>query len=82
VLTCFIVKVPKDMSKARLVKKEDINPELLQPKRKAQKARRRQKPVRSAVEVTTEWITSQRNERPSARQAFEALFAKTEPQSA
>ncbi len=81
-LTRFIVKVPNVMSKARLVKKEDISPEMLQPKRKAQKARHRQKPVRNAVEVTTEWISKQRSERPSARQAFEALFSKTEPQSA
>ncbi|MFN7945644.1 MAG: hypothetical protein U0Z53_09845 [Blastocatellia bacterium] len=70
------------MSKARLVKKEDIRPEMLQ-KRKSNRSRKSQKqPVRTAVEVTREWISKQRNERPGAREAFEALFAKAEPQSA
>ncbi len=54
---------------------------MLRPKRKA-RARKQQKPVRTAVEITTEWIRSQRNERPSPREAFESLFAATDPQSA
>ena len=52
-------------------------------KRKSNRSRKSQKqPVRTAVEVTREWISKQRNERPGAREAFEALFAKAEPQSA
>jgi hypothetical protein len=69
------------MSKARLVKKEDIRPEMLQ-KRKSSRSRKAQKPVRNAVEITRDWINKQRNERPGAREAFDALFAKVEPQSA
>ncbi|HWQ34114.1 MAG TPA: hypothetical protein VNQ79_14790 [Blastocatellia bacterium] len=69
------------MSKARLVKKEDIRPEMLQ-KRKGRGRRAQKQPVRTAVEVTREWISKQRTERPGAREAFEALFAKAEPQSA
>lgn len=72
------------MSKARLVKKEDISPEMVPSRRKGSKARRVQKqPVRATVEVATEWINKQRRERPCAREAFESLFnAKSEPQSA
>jgi hypothetical protein len=70
------------MSKARLVKKEDIRPEMLPARRKGHKARKAQKqPVRSTVAVATEWINKHRSERPGAREAFEALFSKPEPQS-
>lgn len=51
-------------------------------KRKSSRSRKAQKPVRNAVEITRDWINKQRNERPGAREAFDALFAKVEPQSA
>jgi hypothetical protein len=71
------------MSKARLVKKDAIPPEQKTRGRKAHKARKPPVPAaRKAVEITTEWLTHQRKERPSAREAFAALFAKTDPQSA
>ncbi|MFN0122636.1 MAG: hypothetical protein ACKV2V_19230 [Blastocatellia bacterium] len=69
------------MKKAKLVKKEDIRPEMVQSRRKNARGRKAPKPARNAVQITTEWINNSRSERPSAREAFEALF-KGEPQSA
>jgi hypothetical protein len=69
------------MSKARLVKKEDIRPEMMEPRKKSRRARKTP-PRRNAVEVTTEWIKARREETPSPRQAFQALFGEPETQSA
>lgn len=69
------------MNKPRLIKKEDIPQDV----RFSRKGKRQRKPAPSAtqqvVKATTEWLQS-RQERPSAREAFAALFAKTETQSA
>lgn len=70
------------MSKARLVKKEDIRPEMLQRQKSNRRRKAPKQQVRTAVEVTKEWINKQRAERPCAREAFEALFNEAEPQSA
>ena len=72
------------MSKARLVKKDTIQKDQLPRGRKTPKARKQQQvpAARKAVEITTEWLNSQRQERPSAREAFAALFSKSDPQSA
>ena len=71
------------MPKARLVKKDTIQQEQQPRGRKAQKARKQPIPAaRKAVEITTEWLNSQRKERPSAREAFAALFGKPDTQSA
>lgn len=43
---------------------------------------KRAKAARNAFEVTTEWLKNKREETPSAREAFAALFANTDPQSA
>jgi hypothetical protein len=72
-----------EMNKARLVKKDTIPQEQRPRARKAVKARKQQIPAaRKAVEITTEWLNSQRKERPSAREAFAALFAEPDTQSA
>jgi len=71
------------MHKARLVKKDTLQQEQ-QPKARKPKRQRKQ-PVqlaRPAVEVTKEWLHGRREERPSAREAFAALFGKPDPQSA
>jgi len=70
------------MSKAKLVKKDTIQQEQRPRARKAQKARKPMPAARKAVEITAEWLNSQRQERPSAREAFAALFVKPDTQSA
>jgi len=71
------------MHKARLVKKETLQQETVVRKRKGNKPRKHQAPIaRTAVEVTTEWLKGARQERPGAREAFAALFAEPDPQSA
>lgn len=71
------------MPKAKLVKKDNIQQEQRPRARKGQKARKQPMPAaRKAAEITTEWLNSQRKERPSAREAFAALFVKPDTQSA
>jgi hypothetical protein len=69
------------MSKPRLIKKEDITPEI----KFSRKGRKNRKPAPSAtqqvVKTTSEWL-QRRQERPSAREAFAALFTEPETQSA
>jgi hypothetical protein len=70
-----------EMNKPRLIKKEDVTQEL----RFSRKSRKSRKPAPSAkqqaVKATAEWLQS-RQARPSAREAFAALFAEPEAQSA
>jgi hypothetical protein len=71
------------MNKPRLLKKDSIPQELISRRRKAPRARKAKPPAaRAAAEVATEWINHQRKERPSAREAFAALFVEPDPQSA
>lgn len=74
------------MRKAKLIKKDSPAREQLAQARlsgKARKARQqRQAPVRSAVEITTEWLKQRREDTPSARESFAALFNNSDPQSA
>ncbi len=70
------------MSKPRLVKKDDIPADFLARKKGKKQAR---KPAPSmttqAIKATALWLNN-RKESPSAREAFAALFANTESQSA
>ncbi len=71
------------MRKAKLIKKDSPARELLTQGRKARKAREPQPaPVRTALEVTTEWLKQRREQGPSARETFAALFTNSDPQSA
>lgn len=70
------------MNKAKLIKKDSpLQAQLRQ--RKNRKARKQQPtPTRKAFEMTTEWLKSRREAPAGAREAFAALFSKTDPQSA
>ena len=71
------------MTKAKLIKKDSPLQEQLRQARKTRRMRgKRAKVARNAFEVTTEWLKTKREETPSAREAFAALFSKTDPQSA
>lgn len=72
------------MSKAKLIKKDSpLQEQLLQQrKQRRQRGKKAAVPTRSAFEITTEWLRSKSQETPSARQAFAALFAEPDPQSA
>jgi hypothetical protein len=71
------------MRKAKLIKKNSIGQEELTQVRKARKAREKKMiPKQSPLEVTTEWLKKSREEGPSARESFAALFGKPDPQSA
>jgi hypothetical protein len=71
------------MNKAKLIKKDSPLQEQLRQARKSRRMRgKRAKAARNAFEVTTEWLKNKREETPSAREAFAALFANTDPQSA
>ncbi|HYE72264.1 MAG TPA: hypothetical protein VEF04_02995 [Blastocatellia bacterium] len=69
------------MNKPKLIKKEDISPE----HKFSRKGRKNRKPAPSptqqVVKATTEWLQS-RQEKPSAREAFAALFNEPKTQSA
>lgn len=70
------------MNKPKLIKKDEI-PQELRFSRKSKKNRKAVPPSAKvqAVKATSEWLQS-RQERPSAREAFAALFAKPETRSA
>ncbi len=69
--------------KAKLIKKDSPLQEQLRQARKSKKLRgKKTNPARSAFEVTTEWLKNRSEQTPSAREAFAALFAKSDPQSA
>lgn len=71
------------MKKAKLIKKNSPLQEQIRQTRKARKPRgKKVAAARTAVEITTEWLKKRSEETPSAREAFAALFAKTDPQSA
>jgi hypothetical protein len=71
------------MNKAKLIKKDSPLQEQIRQSRKSRKLRgKKATAARNAIEVTTEWLKQRREETPSAREAFAALFAKTDPQSA
>ncbi|MEP7270121.1 MAG: hypothetical protein ABI882_01390 [Acidobacteriota bacterium] len=71
------------MRKATLIKKDSPAQEQLTQARKARKVREpKPEPVRSALEVTTEWLKKRREAGSSARETFAALFTNSDPQSA
>ena len=71
------------MKKAKLIKKDSPLQEQIRKSRKTRKERAKKVvTARTAVEITTEWLKQRSVETPSAREAFAALFAKTDPQSA
>ncbi len=68
--------------KAKLIKKDSPLQEELRQARKTKKQRaKKANPARSAFEVTTEWLKNRGEQTTSAREAFAALFSKTDPQS-
>ena len=71
------------MNKPRLIKKDAIPADAHPLTRRGKKNKK--KPTQSAAtqafKATTEWI-QKRSERPSAREAFAALFVEPESQSA
>lgn len=71
------------MNKAKLIKKDSPLQEQLRQARKTRRSRGKRGKVvaRNAFEVTTEWLKNKREQTPSAREAFAALFT-TDPQSA
>ena len=70
------------MSKPRLVKKDEIPADFLT-RKKGKKQNRKPAPsmTTQAIKATTQWLNT-RKESPSAREAFAALFANAESQSA
>ncbi len=71
------------MKKAKLIKKDSPLQEQIRQARKARKSRSRKAvTARNAIEVTTDWLKKRKEEAPGAREAFAALFAETDPQSA
>ena len=71
------------MRKAKLIKKDSLAQEELTQVRKARKARERKAiPKQSPLEVTTEWLKKSREEGPTARESFAALFGKPDPRAA
>jgi hypothetical protein len=81
--TKWKLEMVMNMSKAKLIKKDSPLQEQLLQKRKQRRQRVKQvSPTRTAFEITTEWLKAKRNEAPSARESFAALFAEGDPQSA
>jgi hypothetical protein len=71
------------MKKATLIKKDSPMQEQIRQARKSRKSRGKKAAVaRTAIEVTTEWLKQRKEETPTAREAFAALFTKPDPQSA
>jgi len=69
--------------KAKLIKKDSPLQEQLRQSRKSRKPRGKKANVaRSPFEVTTEWLKNRGENTSAAREAFAALFSKTDPQSA
>lgn len=69
--------------KAKLIKKDSPLQEQLKQSRKNRKLRKKAtNPARTAIEITTDWLKSKREETGSAREAFASLFTNTDPQSA
>lgn len=77
------VKLEGKFMKAKLIKKDSPLQEQLRQARKARKPRgKKANAPRSPFEAPREWLKS-RSEKPSgAREAFAALFSKSDPQSA
>jgi hypothetical protein len=72
-----------NMSKAKLIKKDSPLQEELRMRRKTRRQRvTKPAPTRSALQMTTEWLKTKRTETVNARDAFAALFAEADPQSA
>jgi hypothetical protein len=69
--------------KAKLIKKDSNLQEQLRKPRRSRKPRgKKQIAPRSPFEMTAEWLKN-RSEKPAgAREAFAALFSKSDPQSA
>jgi hypothetical protein len=69
--------------KAKLIKKDSPLQEQLRHTRKARKPRgKKLNAARSPFEAPREWLKKRAENTPSAREAFAALFAKSDPQSA
>jgi hypothetical protein len=72
-----------NMKKAKLIKKDSPLQEQIRQSRKARRSRgKKAARARNAIEVTTDWLRQRKEDTPGAREAFAALFAKTDPQSA
>lgn len=64
------------MTKARLIKKQDVEEQQI-----ARHPRQVKRPVvKKKVDAMVEWIENQRNQRQDPRKAFAALFAQPQPQ--
>lgn len=69
--------------KAKLIKKDSPMQEQVKQARKNRKLRKKtNNAARNAIEITTEWLKSRREETSNAREAFASLFTNTDPQSA
>ncbi len=68
--------------KAKLIKKDSPLQEQLKQERKSRKLRKKAGAARTAIEITTDWLKSRREDTSNAREAFASLFSKTDPQSA
>ncbi|HZF39456.1 MAG TPA: hypothetical protein VE715_11560 [Blastocatellia bacterium] len=69
--------------KAKLIKKDSPLQEQLRHARKARKPRgKKPTAARSPFEAPREWLKKRGENTPSAREAFAALFSKSDPQSA
>ena len=69
--------------KAKLIKKDSPMQEQVKQARKNRKLRKKTNNAgRNAIEITTEWLKSRREETSNAREAFASLFTNTDPQSA
>jgi hypothetical protein len=70
----------KTMTKARLVKKQElIEREQVKKTNSARKSQR--KVVKKTVDAMVEWLENQRVQRQDPRKAFAALFAQPQTQS-
>lgn len=64
------------MTKARLIKKQDVSDQQI-----GKPAGRAKKPVmKKKVDAMVEWLESQRNQRQDPRKAFAALFVQPQHQ--
>ncbi len=60
------------MSKARLIKKDEIKEQVRKPRQRKPEARK------TTVRTMMDWLETQRQERPDPRKAFAALFSQVQ----
>jgi hypothetical protein len=69
--------------KAKLIKKDSVSQEQVRKARRARKPRgKKPNAARSPFEAPREWLKNRAENTSSAREAFAALFSKSDPQSA